>query len=357
MKIPVIYVLSLLRGSALIVILMLLASPAFGKRKDDVVVMKNGDRFTGEIKSLKQGELVFKSDYMTDSVHLDWNRVERLESKDSYIVTLSTGNRVTGSIARFPTAGDSGEDFQIVTATSTAQIKPTEVIDIQQHEVSFVQQLTGSVNYGLSFGSGNSSLNSSLGANVAYTTEKNSVQLSTTSQFTYQSKAENTNQRFTLDSQYGHMLTEKWLVAGLFSLLKSNQQDLDLRSTYGAGFGRRLIRTDRTSLLAVAGLDYSHERYSSQAGTESVHKNAESLFGLTFSTFRFKTFSANSQLLVYPNLTEIGRVRLESQSNLQIELLKNFFWNLQFYENRDSRPPTNSPKNDLGITTSVGWKF
>jgi len=357
MKIPVILVSPVLRGPALILILMLLACTAFGKRKDDVVVMKNGDRFTGEIKSLQQGELVFKSDYMADSVRLDWNRVERLDSKDTYIVMLSSGTRVTGSIGRAATAGEAGGEVQIVTANSTMQIKPTEVIAIQQHEVTFVQQLTGSVNYGLSFGSGNSSTNSSLGANVAYTTEKNSIQLNTTSQFTYQSKAENTNRRFTLDSQYGHMLTEKWLAAGLFSLLRSNQQDLDLRTTYGAGFGRRLIRTDRTSLLAVAGVDYSHESYSAQAGTEPVHDNAESLFGLTFSTFRFKTFSANSQLLVYPNLTETGRVRLESQSNVQIELLKNFFWNLQFYENRDSRPPINSPKNDLGVTTSVGWKF
>jgi hypothetical protein len=49
-----------------------LASPVFAKRKDDVVVMKNGDCFTGEIKGLQQGELIFKSSYMKDSVRLDW---------------------------------------------------------------------------------------------------------------------------------------------------------------------------------------------------------------------------------------------------------------------------------------------
>lgn len=355
MKIPVIYVFPLLRGPALIVILLLLASPAFGKRKDDVVVMKNGDRFTGEIKSLKQGELIFKSDYMADSVRLDWNRVERLDSKDIYIVTLSSGTRVTGSIGRVATASKSGE-FQIVAASSTIQIKPTEVIAIEQHEVSFLEQLTGSVNYGLSFSSGNSATNSSLGASVAYTGQKNSVQLSTTSQFNYQSGGENTN-RFTFDSRYIHMLTEKWLAAGLFSLLKSNQQDLDLRSTYGGGFGRSLILTNTASLLAVAGIDYSHERYSVQAEPVTVRSNAESLFGFAFNTFRFKTLNVNSQFLVYPNLSDFGRVRLSSQSNLQIELMRNFFWNLQFYENHDSRPPTNAPKNDLGVTTSVGWKF
>jgi len=52
-----------------------------------------------------------------------------------------------------------------------------------------------------------------------------------------------------------------------------------------------------------------------------------------------------------------GRVRLSSQSNLRIELIRNFYWNFQLYENYDTRPPIAAPKNDLGITTSVGWTF
>jgi hypothetical protein len=72
----------------------------FGKRKDDVVVMKNGDKLTGEIKSLQYGELVFKAGYMKDSVHLDWEDVETLQSQDTFIVALTDGERVTGFISR-----------------------------------------------------------------------------------------------------------------------------------------------------------------------------------------------------------------------------------------------------------------
>ena len=46
-------------------------SPLMAKRKDDVVVMNNGDRFTGEIKRLEHGELSFKSEYMADAVRLN----------------------------------------------------------------------------------------------------------------------------------------------------------------------------------------------------------------------------------------------------------------------------------------------
>ena len=154
------------------------------------------------------------------------------------------------------------------------------------------------------------------------------------------------------------MLTNHWLAAGLFSLLKSNQQDLNLRSTYGAGIGRKLVQTDRTALTVLGGGAYSHENYTVQPdNVEQVRNNAEALLGITFSTFRFSKLNFRSQTLVFPSVNDPGRLRVSSQSNLRIELIRNFDWNFQLYENYDTRPPVHAPKNDLGITTSVGWTF
>lgn len=347
---------ALLRRAGLVGLLVLVACPLFGKRKDDVVVMKNGDKFTGEIKDLQRGELIFSASYMKDDVYLDWNEVESLQSKDPFIVALSNGHRVTGFISEEVNPGDGGKIFKILATGVAIEVKPSEVIAIGQREGSIWNQLTGSVNYGFSFASGNSATSSSLGADVALRNTKNSVAVATTSQFNSQTNAENTN-RFTFDSQYIRMVTNKWLAAGLFSLLKSNQQNLNLRSTYGGAFGRRLVQTDRTALVALGGAVYSHENYVPQPGTEPIRNNVESLFGLTFSTFRFKTLNVNSQALLFPSVSDPGRLRLSSQSNLRIELIRNFYWNFQLYENYDTRPPIDAPKNDLGITTSVGWTF
>jgi hypothetical protein len=75
-----------LSHAASLALLLLLTCPSFGKRKDDVVIMKNGDKFTGEIKALQYGELIFKSSYMKDNVHLDWKQVKTLRSQDAFIV-------------------------------------------------------------------------------------------------------------------------------------------------------------------------------------------------------------------------------------------------------------------------------
>jgi putative salt-induced outer membrane protein YdiY len=216
--------------------------------------------------------------------------------------------------------------------------------------------LTGSINYGFSFTSASSAVSSSLGADVAYRTSKNLVQLASTSQFDSQSGSNNAN-RFTFDSYYGRSLTNKWIAAGLFSLLRSNQQDLNLRSTYGPALARRLVQTDTTRLQAVAGLVGNHEEYTPQPGTKPNHNNAEAVVGVRFLMFRFKTLNINSQTFLFPGLSDSGRIRLSSQSNLRIELVRNFFWNFQLYENYDNRPPVIAPKNDLGTTMSLGWTF
>lgn len=317
--------------------------------------MKNGDTFTGEIKGLQSGELEFKADYMKEAVYLDWNRVKLLQSKDTYIIVLIDGARVTGMFQK-ANAASKDQGFRIVSEGRTSGISPSEVISVQQRETGVWRQLTGSVNYGFSFTSGNKSTNSSLGADVAFNGSENSVKVATSSQFDSQSGAPNTG-RFTFDSEYDRTLSPRWIASGLFSLLKSNQQELNLRSTYGAGFGRKIVQTSRTTLQAIAGIAYSHEAYAPQSGLEPVRNNAEALFGLQASTFRFKTLNLNSATFLFPSLTDKGRFRISSQSNARIELVRNFYWNFQVYENYDTRPPINAPKNDLGLTTSVGWTF
>jgi putative salt-induced outer membrane protein YdiY len=346
----------LFRTAAVATLIVIAVCPSFSKRKDDVVIMENGDKFTGEIKGLQYGELIFKSDYMKDSVHLDWKRVTVLESKDTFIIALSDGQRITGLIKRTQIDSENGQEFTVSSRDSAREVLAQDVITIDQREASFWNQLTGSVDYGFGFASDNSSTNSSLGANVAFHTTNNSISLATSSQFDSQANAKNTN-RFTFDSQYGRNITTHWIAIGLFSMLKSNHQDLALRTTYGGGFARRLVQTDRTTLLAIGGAAYSHESYFPQTGTRPLVDNAEVLAGLKFSTFRFKTMNINSQTLLFPSLTDAGRFRVSSQSNLRIELVRNFYWNFQVYENYDTRPPVNAPKNDLGLTTSIGWTF
>jgi putative salt-induced outer membrane protein YdiY len=356
MNIPRLFTLRAVVRVFLGMVVLLISIPVLAKRKDDVVVMKNGDHFTGEIKNLGEGKLSFKSSYMADSVALDWQEVSRIESKDSFIVTFSNGERIVGGIQEPPPDSVERQTLQIQLPDASRQVKHTDVIAIQQNESTFLNQLSGSIDYGMSFTSANKTLSSSLGADVRHLANTNALELSTSSQFNGQSNGASSN-RFTFELLNIHKLAQRWGLAGLYTLLKSDEQNLDLRSTYGGGISHTLYQTERTSLVAIGGTLYTREKYNQQGGPGPSRNNAEALLALQASTFRFKTLDFSSHIALLPGLTDAGRVRLNLNSRVQVELVRNFIWVFTLYENHDSVPPVQAPKNDLGITTSLGWKF
>ena len=90
-----------LRAAARVIPIAILLATALSanlsaKRKDDRLVLTNGDSLTGEIKKLERGELFFKGDYMLSSMQADWRKVREPQSRDEFQVVFANGQRVTG---------------------------------------------------------------------------------------------------------------------------------------------------------------------------------------------------------------------------------------------------------------------
>lgn len=333
-----------------------LHSSVVAKRKDDVVVLHNGDRMTGEVKSLDHGILSFKADYMAEAVRLDWKRVARVESKDYFIITLTSGNLYTGLLELAAPDRDAGENFVIRADKGTVKVSQDEVISVLPTEGKFHQQLNGKIDYGFGYTSGNSQYQSNLSASTNYRRGKHYFAASTNITLNGQTDSDRTA-RYSVDFGYRRLFRGNWFAATILEFLRSEQQSLDLRATAGGLLGRSVVVTDRTNLSIGAGMVVSRERYNPALGVEPRSTNVEALVGMDFFTFRFKTTDISTRVMVYPNVTEPGRVRLGMDSSLRIEIFKDFYWGLTLYENFDSRPPVNFKRNDLGVNTSFGWKF
>jgi hypothetical protein len=341
----------------LLVTIASLTGSAFAKRTDDVVVLVNGDRMTGEIKSLTQGVLSFKSEYMEDSVRLNWQRVSRIESKDTYLITLTTGDVVTGTLALSPRDNELAPNFVIHALTETMSKRQDEVIRILPLEARFIKRINGSIDYGYSYTSGNTQYNSQLSATANYREKSTYLAASGNVEFSGQRQGSRTSRKYA-DVSYRNYFRQKTFGGAMASFLSSEQQSLDLRTTLGGILGRSLLLTERTNISAYGGVAYTREHYTLIDLQEPHASNAEAVLGLDFYTFRFKITDISSRLIVYPSLTQPGRVRMSLDSNLKIEIFKDFYVGLNLYENFDSRPPNSTvKKNDLGISTSVGWKF
>ena len=322
---------------------------------DDVVILRNGDRLTGELKGLQRGELKFKASYMAEAVRLDWAEVMRLESKGRYLITLTSGQLFTDVLRLTPAGAGAAANFFIGAEKNALRVQQMEVLKITPVKAGFWRQLEGTIDYGLSFTSGNDQYQTTLAASATYRKGAHSLTASVDSAFSGQtSGTSSARNQFTFD--YRKQLSRRWYAGGFLDLLRSDQQSLDLRTTAGGLIGRSLRQTERTRISIFGGLAGSREKYSAATGKPQA-TNADALAGLEFNSFRFETTDLSSRLLLYPSLTTPGRMRMQLKSDLRIKIVKDLYWGFHLYENYDSKPPVRADKNELGVSTSVGWKF
>ena len=53
--------------------ILLFSSPLFAREKTDIIVMKNGDRLTCEIRELSSRVLSVKLNYVQDTIGVQWS--------------------------------------------------------------------------------------------------------------------------------------------------------------------------------------------------------------------------------------------------------------------------------------------
>jgi len=347
------------RSANLVLLFLLLlacASPrAAGAGRKDVITMNNGDRFTGEVKRLQNGLLYVETDYASGNIALDWNQVQSVESTATFKVVLNNGRRLEGKIEKASGINAKTDDFLIREAAEEVAVPSAIVVNLETTKSTFWRQLQGSLDFGYSFSSGNSQSALNVDTSSAYKTPGWELASSFDSTFSGQSGATKTN-REDLQITFNKFLSRNSYVGSVSDFLHSSQQDLELRTTLGGGYGRYLKRTTSSSLNWLGGIVYARESFNTSAGQPSG-QNMEAVGGLQYNYIRFNFGEFDSQVQVFPGLTDAGRVRLKTNNSLTIKLRNNFHWNFTFWDNFDSQPPLTAKKNELGLSSGIGWSY
>jgi putative salt-induced outer membrane protein YdiY len=335
-------------------LLLSICCSAQAKRKD-VVVMINGDHFTGQVKRLQNGLLMVETDYVTGAIALDWNQVESVQSTATFQIVLNDGKRIVGKFEKVSREKTTEQDFVIQEATEEVQVPSTSIAKIDSHKPTFWRQLQGAIDFGYSFTSGNSQSTFNADTSAAYRTAAWEAATSFDSTFGGQSGGSKTN-REDLQATFAKFLNRNSYVMVLSDFLHSSQQDLNLRTTLGGAYGHYLKRTANSNFSWLGGIAYIHESFDTIAG-QPTNQNMEAVVGLQYNLVRFDFGEFESQVLTFPGLTDTGRVRLTTNNSLTIKLRNNFHLAFTFWDNFDSRPPTTAKRNELGLSTGIGWSF
>jgi len=341
------------RGLWLGLWLALAGAMALADGKGDIVEFGNGSRLVGDIKYLERGKLYFKTD-TTDTIALDWADITRLVTTRNLRVLQRDGDQYFGSL-RDP--GPQTGALLLAGAGDPRLVQFQQVVHLAPIEDTAWERTDIDVSTGYAYTRSTEVRQWHLGLqieNETATTTRN-LRLGTQSSG---SSGEDDAFRGVLTYQAFNFRDNNWGSGWIAGGERNDALNLDLRASLGYAMGPRYYPSPQQRVLLFGGLQVSQEESSNGESTSSL----ESVFAASFDWFRFRSpeLDLATSLVLFPGLTEYGRVRGTLETSLRWEIFEDFFWELSLYNDYDNQAgesgnSSSSNKNDYGISTGIGW--
>jgi len=326
----------------------------------DQVVLQNGDRLTGSIVKKDGKNLTIKTDQF-GVVTTSWDQVVSVRVDKPVSVVLPDGRTVQGTIAT------TNGKVEITTKDAKLSLEPAEVATIRNDdEQKAYERLqkpgwgdlwTGSGSVGFAGTAGNArTLTFTTAVNAARitNTDKLSVYFNTikASAFVNGLNAD-TAQAVRGGLGYDHNLTSRMFLNVFNDYEYDKFQNLDLRFVVGAGLGYHAIKTDRSQLDLLAGVDFNHSSFS----TPLIRDSAEVYFGDDYNYKLSAVTSFYQAFRMFEDLSNTGTYRMNFDIGASTKISKWLTWNLALSDRYLNHPAPGRKTNDFLYTTGLGITF
>jgi len=333
-------------------------APLLAREKSDVIIMKNGDRITCEIKGLAADTLYISVDYILGTSSVEWSKVDHVESKQLFIIKTKDGLVHSGTLSTTENSGGRRIEIQILQPYDTkVELDKTQIIKMDQTSETLWQRFNGDIGLGVIYSKGNQSTQYNLSSSLNYPRERWSASAaydSTLSSSTGTSPA--TRNELNLDVER-LLRWNNWYYTGIADFLQSSQQGIQLQSSIGAGIGRYLVNDNRATISVVGGLVWQRINYQQMIVPSMTQNAASGLIGSDVRLFRFNKTNLSISATLLPSITQSGRVHFNLNTAYYVKLWSNLTWNISFYGNWDNQPPPTFSGSDYGTSSGVSWKF
>ena len=338
--------------------LLLIAAPAFARESTDVIVMKNGDRLTGEIKGLSQGVLYISMKYILGTSQVQWSHVDHIESKQLFLVKTERGTVYTGTLATSKSADDKPMIIKVIaTPEKQVELRRPEVVQMDQTSERFWQRFNGQINSGITYTKGNQSTQYNLSSNVAYPRERWQATASYNSTLsTSTGVAATTRNQLNLGVQR-LLRWNNWFYAGRGGLLQSSEQGINQMATVGGGVGRYLANTNHATIYVLGGFAWQRTQYAPSVYVPGAQKVVTGLLTGGVNLFRFNKTTFSFTGSVYPAISQPGRVYSSLNASYYIKLSGSLSWNVSVFGNWDNQPPPTFSGSDYGTSSGLSVTF
>jgi hypothetical protein len=325
---------------------LLLGARAAEAQKTDSVWIRNGDRITGEVKSLSRALLKYSTDDL-GTISIEWDKVDRISTTTILEVQLTRGQKFYGPLGLGPSGW-------LVLGADTLPLP--QIVSITPIDEKLLGRLSGYIDLGFSYQQAHKQSQLSTGARVVYRGRSAETTFDVTSFLEDRDDPEETS-RFSSSLTERLLLSNRWSTGFLVGYDLNEELDLAGRGRL-VGFGARtFVQNNHIDFRLTGGMVLTRERYFS---TDSSTTGVEGLLGATFRAFRYDRPKLDAQVTtqVFPSFSIQGRVRMQTDVRLSYELVKDFMLTVTLFDAFDSKPPAvGAPKNDFGTTLAISWSF
>ncbi len=346
-----------LLGGLLVALSVLSTGPANAQRDNtDVIVLKNGDRVTGEIQELEYGLLRLETDDM-GIISIEWSAIASIDSQYVFDVQRAGGRQYAGIIA----TSEDGADLVIRDEVGPQSIPLSSVVRVTELETGFWQRVSGSMSVGFNYTKSTGIRTGSINMSSQYQAERLKATLDISAYETSSPDTED-SARENLTSTVQFQRERPSFLMLLNSLERNDELGIDLRLTMGGGLARYFAQDQDSEVMLLLGAVANQEWVNDEAESldaDDSQQSLEGVLGASWRIFRFNDpeVSLASTAYLYPSLTESGRRRGTLDVSLRREIIDDLFFDISFYESYDSDPPSAGETTDYGIVTSLGYKF
>jgi hypothetical protein len=319
--------------------------------KSDIILFKNGDRLTGELKTLDRGKISFDTS-ATGVIKIEWDDIEQLYSNTTFEVALENGSRLYGSLAETTRHNE----IRLQTDTTALDLPIDTVVRMTPIKATVLDRMKMSVDVGYSLAKASKLEQSNLNYDFAYREEKRLITLSFDGS-TSSSENDPPSTRVFTNLGYRRFLdTLTWDPFAVAQLERNDELGIDRRVSVGGGMSRWLRDTNTSRIAFGGGLIRSWEDANGIAETK---QDTEALVAMDLEWFHYDEpeLDVSTKFTLYNRLSGTREPRGNLDVSFKWEIFKDFYWSFSFYYTFDQQHETGSSTTDYGSFVSFGWKL
>lgn len=279
-----------------------------------VLLLRNGDRISGELIVISDGNLHWQSELMGEVVVPQTN-VRGVDARDMFEVELDERRQLTACQMEY-----SDDEQLLICKQGIVQISSWRGVARVSARPLIKRdrwRSSGDVAVAVRDSAGNTEQQGiALDVNAAWrrADKRHTVTASYQSQRDREVKTED-NRR--LNYQFDLFVSDRWFLRSTVGWESDSFQDLERRGVFGGGVGYQFFDTDLMRLALEGGLAYVTEQYESDADRNSLAWRAGTDFSARISSFGLQFFHRNTFLQMF-NRADDWRLQSETGFRLPI---------------------------------------